>query len=110
MSEIPNLKIVYEDDIITLILHDIHEDQSRLVLHAEVVKSTNREVLQHIYTVVETLCESLKDKGFEELEAWVSEPEEIRFAQYFGFNKFVGQLQVNGMDTVPKIYILKRAL
>lgn len=106
----PNLNKIYEDEYCTLLLHDVYGNNELLVFHAEVLKTTNREILNHYFEVIENVFEALREKGVTELEAWVCEDHEIRYAQFFGFDKFTGQLQVNGMDTIPAVYRLKKDL
>lgn len=110
LLETPNLNVVYEDDIITAYIHDVYGNQELLVLHVDVVQSKKREILDHIFDVVESIFENLRARGIKELEAWVCEDHEIRFAQFYGFDQFLGQLTVKGRETVPIVYRLKKEL
>lgn len=106
----PNLNKIYEDDICSFYIHDVYGNGELLVLHCDVIPSRKREYLEHIFDVVESIYEALRAKGVKELEAWVSEDHEIRFAQFYGFNEFLGQLYVKGRPTVPEVYRLKKEL
>lgn len=107
---IPNLNVVYEDELCTVYIHDIHGDNSLLVVHTDVVKSKKREVLDHYFDVIESVFEALREKGIKEVEAWVCTDEQIRFAQYYGFDQMLGQLYINGRETLPEVYRLKKEL
>lgn len=106
----PNLNKVYEDNHCVVLIHDIHGDGSRLVVHVEVEKDTKRELLQHYYDVIEGLFDALRQRGIKEVEAWVSEDHEMDFAQFYGFDQFMGQLLVDEKETTPPVFMLKKEL
>lgn len=108
--EIPNLNTVYEDDKFTLMIHDIEGKGELLVLHADIVKPVTKTLMNHYWDVVQALFEELQKRGIKEIEAWVSTDEEIRFAAFFGFNDMMGQLLVNGRETLPPVFRLKKEL
>lgn len=110
MLEIPNLNVVYEDDLCTVMIHDIAGEGELLVVHVEVIPTTKRSVLQHYYEVIEGLFDQLRARGRTEIEAWVNTDEEIRFAQYFGFDEFMGELMVNEQPCLPAVYRMKKRL
>lgn len=110
MLGIPNLNEVYKDDLCTVYIHDVYGDNSLLVVHVDVVKSTKREIIQHYFDVIEGLFDALRAKGVPEIEAWVSSDEEIKFAQFYGFDQFLGELMVNGQSNIPPIFRLKKDL
>ncbi len=102
---------MYEDDLCTVYLHQLElEGKERLVVHVDVVKENSREVLDHYYDVIESLFEQLRKRGIKEVEAWVSEDHEISFAQFYGFDQFLGQLMVDGRETLPPVFMLKKEL
>ncbi len=107
----PNLNKVYEDELCTVFIHDLQfEGERKLVVHVDVVKETKRETLEHYYDVINGLFDALREKGVKEVEAWVSEDHEITFAQLYGFDEFLGQLEINGRETLPPVYMLKKVL
>lgn len=110
MLGIPNLNTVYEDDTCAVLIHDIAGEGKILVCHAEVIPSTNRELLMHYQDVMENLFKQLKERGVEELEAWINDDDEMKYAQFFGFNEFIGELTVNGQTCLPSVFRLKRKL
>lgn len=110
MLETPNLNKIYEDNLCTVYIHDAYGDGSLLVVHTDVVASKKREILDHYFDVIESVYEALRAKGVKEVEAWVCEDHEIRFAQYYGFDQFLGQLMIKGRETVPAVYRLKKEL
>lgn len=102
---------MYEDELCSVYLHDLElEGRRRLVVHVDVVKNNDRETLDHYYDVIETLFDQLKERGIKEVEAWVSTDEEIDFAQFYGFDQFLGQLMVNERETIPPVFMLKKEL
>jgi hypothetical protein len=108
---IPNLNKVYEDELCTVFVHQVQlEGQDKLVVHVDVVKDRSRETLQHYYEVIEGLFDQLRERGIKEVEAWVSEDHEIDFAQFYGFDQFLGQLIVDGRETIPPVFMLKKEL
>lgn len=106
----PGLNKVYEDETCTVYLHDVYGNGDLMVVHVDVIKTVSRQVLDHYRDVIESLFEALRARGREEVEAWVSTDKEIRFAQFFGFDEFLGQLMINGRETLPEVYRLKRKL
>lgn len=110
MLEIPNLNVVYEDDTVTLLVHDIAGEGKLLVVHADVIPTTDRDVLGHYLDIIDTLSEQLKERGHTEVEAWVNTDEEIRYAQFFGFDEFLGELTVNGQTCLPSVFRLRKRL
>ena len=110
MLGIPNLNTVYEDDLVTLMVHDIGGEGSLLVVHAEVIPTTNREVLEHYMEVLDTLFEQLRARGVTEIEAWVNDQTEIDYAQFFGFDEFLGELTVNEQTCIPSVFRLRKRL
>lgn len=108
---IPNLNVVYKDDLCTVLVHDVLGDQSRLVVHAEVEKSLSKKLFVHYMEVMDNLFEQLKARGVTEVEAWVCEDHEIKYAQLFGFDQFLGELRgPDGRETLPIVYGLKKEL
>ncbi len=85
-------------------------DERKLVVHVDVVKTKDREVLDHYYEVIEGLFDRLRARGIKEVEAWVSEDHEIDFAQFYGFDQFLGQLEIDGKETLPPVFMLKKDL
>lgn len=110
MLETPNLNKVYEDNYCTVYIHDVYGNNDLLVVHVDVVPSRKREVLNHYFDVIESVFEALRARGIKEVEAWVSEDHEIRFAQFYGFDQFLGQLTIHGRETVPAVFRLKKEL
>lgn len=110
MLGIPNLNTVYEDDTIAVLIHDIAGEGKLLVCHAEVVPKASKELFLHYMEVMDELFASLKAKGVEEIEAWVNTDEEMKYAQFFGFDEFVGELTVNGQTCIPSVFRLKKDL
>jgi hypothetical protein len=110
MLEIPNLNKIYEDDLCTVFLHDVKGDGSLLVMHADVVKTTDRRILEHYLEVADTIFDELRKRGIPKVEAWMCTDEQIRFAQFLGFGTMVGQLTVNGRETLPEVYRLEKEL
>lgn len=108
--EIPNLNKVYEDDLCTLYIHDVYGDNSLLVLHVEVIQEAKKSLMLHYHEVLENLLNALRERGVKKLEAWMNTDEQIRFAQFFGFNEFLGELMVNGQHVFPPVYRLSREL
>ena len=80
------------------------------MVHAEVLDSTKREILGHYLDVVDTLFKQLKEKGVTEVEAWVTTEEEIKYAQFFGFDEFIGELTINQQTLLPPVYRLRKRL
>ena len=91
-------------------LHAPYSDDSLLVIHTDVVASKKREILDHYFDVIESVFEALRARGYKEVEAWVCEDHEIRFAQFYGFDQFLGQLTIHGRETTPAVYRLKKEL
>ena len=110
LSEIPNLKVIYKDDKCTCYLHDIYENGELLVFHADVIKSTDRELLSHYQEVMKNIFVALKEKGLPEIEAWVVTDDEIKYAQFMGFDEFLGELTIEGRPCTPTVYRLKKEL
>lgn len=108
--EIPNLNTVYEDEYCTVFIHDIEGKGELLVIHVDVVKTVNRKILNHYFDVIESVFEALRARGIKEVEAWVSTDEEMRFAIFYGFTEQLGQLTVNGRETLPEVYRLRKEL
>lgn len=108
MLEIPNLNVVYEDETVTCYIHDIAGEKKLFVFHAVVIPSTDKKLLNHYLTIVDSLDEALKERGFKELEAWVNTDEEIRYAMFFGFTEYLGELTVNGQTCFPQIHRLRK--
>jgi len=110
MLGIPNLNLVYEDETGKVYIHDIDGKGELLVVHAEVIPTTNRAILGHYLEVMDTLFEQLQDKGVKEVEAWVNSDEEMDYAQFFGFNEFLGELTINEQTCIPSVYRLRKRL
>jgi hypothetical protein len=110
MLEIPNLNVVYEDEYVTVLIHDIGGDGTLLVVHVDIIPSTNKELIKHYFDVIGAIFDKLKEKGVKEVEAWVNTDEELRYAQFFGFTKFLGELTVNGQTCLPSVFRMKRKL
>lgn len=110
MLEIPNLNKIYEDDYITLFIHDIGGEGKLFVMHADVVPSANRKVLAHVMEVVDKTFDALREKGLTEIEAWVNTDEQIHYAQFMGFNEWLGELTINGQRPFPVAYRLRKKL
>lgn len=110
MSGIPNLNVIYEDDLCTCYIHDVYGNGELLVFHADVVKTTDRKVLAHYHEVMANIFDALREKGLTEIEAWVVTDQEIKYAQYMGFDQFLGELVVEGRPTTPTVYRLKKEL
>jgi hypothetical protein len=108
--EIPNLNKVYEDNYCTVYIHDVYGNQDLLVIHTDVIATKKREILEHYFEVIESVFDALRERGVKEVEACVSEDHEIRFAQFYGFDQFIGQLTVHGRETVPAVFRLKKEL
>lgn len=107
----PNLNKIYEDDLCSLYIHELEfNGERKLIFHADVIKTTNRDHLNHYYEVIEAFFEALRRKGFKEIEAWVSEDHEVDFAQMYGFDQFLGQLFIDGRETLPPVFMLKKEL
>jgi hypothetical protein len=60
MLGIPNLNVVYEDETGTVLIHDIEGKGELLVVHVEVLPTTNRKILGHYLEVMDNLFEQLK--------------------------------------------------
>lgn len=110
LLETPNLNKVYEDELCTVYVHDVYGNLDLLVVHVDIIPTTDRKVLSHYFDVIESLFEHLRAKGVKEVEAWVCEDNQIRFAQFYGFDQFLGQLTINGRETTPIVYRLKKEL
>lgn len=105
---IPNLNKVYEDDKCTVLLFKYGED---LLVHVDIVQTSNKEYIQHYYEVIETLFEQLRERGIKEVKTWVREGKEMDFAQFYGFDQFEGELMFYGKMTLdPTFYVLKKVL
>lgn len=100
---------IYKDDVVTFYIHDICGEGELMVLHAEVPKTTNREVLLHIYGVLEHVCSQMRNRGFKELEAWCGTEADARYAQFFGF-EFLGELTIDDKRFEPPVYRLVKRL
>lgn len=79
-------------------------------MHAEVLPDLTKSLLLHYIEVVDTLFTALKEKGVLELEAWVNTDEEIHYAQFMGFDQFLGELYIHGQPCLPGVYRLKKDL
>lgn len=110
MLGIPNLNVVYEDDLCTVLIHDIGGEGKLLVVHVEVLPTTNRKVLAHYSDVINGLFDQLRERGIPEVEAWVNNDEEIHYAQFFGFDEFLGELTINEQVCFPSVFRLKKRL
>jgi hypothetical protein len=104
MLEIPNLNVAYEDETGTVLIHDIGGEGQMLVVHAEVIPTTNRSVLLHYRDVINAMCEQLKSKGINHVDAWVLTDEQIRFAQFFGFEPTGEEITIMGQTNFTPIY------
>jgi hypothetical protein len=110
MLGIPNLNVVYEDETGAVLIHDIEGKGELLVVHAEVLPTTNREILGHYLEVMDMLFEQLKERGITEVEAWINSDEEMRYAQFFGFDEFLGELMVHDQPCMPSVFRLRKRL
>lgn len=110
MLEIPNLNLVYEDETVTCLIHDVKGDQSLLVFHALVVPGADRARLRHYDEVMFEIDEALRARGLTEIEAWVNTDEEIHYAGFFGFTDYIGELTVNGQRCFPQVHRLRKRL
>lgn len=110
MLGIQNLNVVYEDDSVTCIIHDVKGDGSLLVFHANVVPSVNRKLLKHYDQVMFAIDEGLRGRGIKEIEAWVNTDEELHYAGFFGFTEYVGELTVNQQRCLPTVHRLRKIL
>lgn len=107
----PNLNKVFEDELCTVYVHDLEfNGERKLVVHVDVVKESNHKTMQHYYEVIEGLFDALRERGIKEVEAWVSEDHEIDFAQFYGFDQFLGELLVNDRELLPPVFMLKKEL
>lgn len=79
-------------------------------MHAEVMPKLDRKLLQHYVEVVHTLFDELRKRGVKELEAWVNTDEEIHYAQYMGFDEFLGELYIHNQPVSPAVYRMKKRL
>lgn len=107
MLGIPNLNLIYEDDTCGVYIHDVEGNGRLLVFHADVIPVANHRLMQHYLTVVDSLFVALKERGLKELEAWVNTDEEMRYAMFFGFTEYLGELTVNGQPCLPQVHRLK---
>ncbi len=111
LQGIPNLNVVYEDDLCTVLLHRmVRDDKERFIVHVDVLKTTKREILDHYYDVIESLFQGLRDRGVTEVETWVREGAEMDFAQFYGFDQFLGEIKFGEETLFPPAYILKKDL
>lgn len=110
MLEIPNLNVIYEDEYVTCLIHDIAGEGKLYVFHADVIPTTDRKLLQHYRNVMFKIDDALRAKGLTEIEAWVNTEEEMRYAAYFGFGEYIGELTVNRQRCLPEIHRLKKRL
>jgi hypothetical protein len=110
MLEIPFLNTVYEDEYVTVLIHDIAGEGKLLVVHVDIIPSTNKALIKHYFDVITAIFDGLKEKGVKEVEAWVNTDEEARYAQFFGFTEWVGELTVNGQTCLPHVFRMKRVL
>lgn len=91
-------------------IHDIAGEGKLLVVHAEVLPTTNRKILDHYLEVIDTLFDQLRERGIEEVEAWVNNDDEVHYAQFFGFDEFLGELTVNEQTCLPSVFRMKKRL
>ena len=113
MLGIPNLNLVYEDAWCSIFIHDVyadHDNHDLLVVHVDVIKTGKKSVLAHYLEAIDGVFDALREKGRTEVEAWVCTDEEIRFAQFFGFDEFIGELTVNKQTCLPSVFRLKKDL
>lgn len=107
--EIPNLNTVYEDDTGELLLHNVKGDGSLLVLHADVIPTIDRRILEHYAVILNSLCEQLSQKGFPSLKTWVLTDEQMRYAVFFGFVPTGNEVTIEGYFG-PPIYEMEKVL
>jgi len=110
MLGIPNLNTIYEDEYCAVLLHDINGEGKLFVLHADVIPVVTRPLMEHYMEVMDNVFEALKAKGLKEVEAWVNTDEELKYAQFFGFDEFLGELTINEQTCLPAVFRLKRTL
>lgn len=110
MSEIQNLNKVYEDETATVYIQDVYQDGSLLVLHVDVIPTTNREVLEHYGNIINSIYVTLAEKGVPEIETWCQTDEQIRFANHFGFDEMLGELTIDGETLFPPLYRIRKKL
>lgn len=108
--EIPNLNKIYEDDTVECYIHDVYSNGELLVFHADVQKSLNKDLLLHYRDVMQEIFAALKQKGVKELQAWVVTDKEIKYAQFMGFDQFLGELTIGNRPIQPPVYVLKKEL
>jgi hypothetical protein len=84
--------------------------ERKLVVHVDVVQTKDRDILLHYFDVIQGLFDQLRARGIKEVEAWVSEDHEVDFAQFYGFDQFLGELLVDGREVLPPVFMLKKEL
>ena len=91
-------------------MHDIGGEGKILVLHADVIPTTNRKILNHYRNIISSLDDQLRSKGVTEYEAWVMTDEQMRFAAFFGFIPTGEELSFNHQKWIVPIYKMKKEL
>jgi hypothetical protein len=104
--ETPNLNVVYSDDTGDLLLHNF---DTELVIHVDVIPTVNRSILEHYAVVLNTLFEQLKERDIPSVKAWVLTDEQIRYAVFFGFQLTGKEIKLKGYYG-PTIYELEKVL
>lgn len=110
MRETPSLKVIYKDADFTIYIHDVKEDGSLLVMHAEVPPEITKSQQQKLRTIVEETFQILREKGIEEIEAWIETEEQAEFAIFYGFTEDIGELIIDGQHCFPPVYRFRKTL
>lgn len=79
---IPNLKLVYEGEDATAI---VHIDDGKYVIHSELKKELTPKFLEKIRYISDCIDVAFKEKGIKKLHTWATNDEEERFNQFLGY-------------------------
>ena len=78
-----DFRVIYEDETGCLILHHAG---GRVWLHAYFFQGYSLSKIKHFKRVFNTLLEELRVRGIKSLFTSVTKPENLRFAEFFGFS------------------------
>lgn len=96
---IPNLNLVYEDEIGTVIDH-LHEDKH--VIHSELKVEPTASVLKHCKQVSDEIDAAYAARGFNFLYTWGSSEEHDRYNKFLGYRPTGNEFNVEGYGMVKE--------